>query len=119
MSFTTHGINWEGLLRALQTEITVSIGIIAFAFIAMVLVRRYLFEAQDERGLGPDLTRAGLRIATRSFLVVTLVTLGALAWKFASVASVNRMPRADADKSGVYEQMRQTLGTKPTPDSKQ
>jgi hypothetical protein len=107
MTFSAAGINWEGLARALQGEFTAYIGLLALALIALVYARK-----AGTASLAAAEAKAARQMATRVFLTVAILATAALGWRVATYASINRMPRADADKSGVYDQMKQNAAPK-------
>ncbi|MBX9926400.1 MAG: hypothetical protein K2Y05_08590 [Hyphomicrobiaceae bacterium] len=106
MNFTTDGMRWEGLLRALQGELMAATVVIVLALVAWSYGRKFI--ASAERG-GTIEAATGLTArsyANGAFRVVLVLTSILIAVRAAQVMAVNRTPRADADKSGVYEQMK-------------
>lgn len=110
MTFTTDGLRIEGLFRTLQGDIMTAAGIIAIAVAALIVARRTIARTTGSDILDAATARAARTTANWLFAGVMLVTIAALSWRFATVTAVNRMPRADADTSGVYEQMKRNAG---------
>jgi hypothetical protein len=105
MTFTTEGMRWEGLFRALQSEITTTIAILILTTIAYLVARRAVAKT------GASNTTKTIRSTiNRVFVAVILIAIAALAWRIATFSAINRLPRADADKSSVYEQMKRNTG---------
>lgn len=106
MDFNTGGVGALGLLRALQGDVMAAAAMITVAILAMIVARR---------AIGPNgwvalddplaITKARATVTRITGLAIAL-TLAALAMRVATVTAVNRMPRADADPSGVYRQMK-------------
>lgn len=110
MTFTTDGMRIEGLFRALQGDIMWAFGFIGLAFVALVLSWRFIGQARRNNALAPHAANSATKTANMIFAAITILALGALAWRFAAVMAINRIPRADADKSGVYQQMKKNSG---------
>jgi hypothetical protein len=117
MEFTTDGMRWEGLLRALQGDISIAVVAIIAGLVSLILGRRFIASAETGGTIGRNTGQLARSYANAAFRVLLLLTVVGLAIRFAQVAAVNRMPRADANKSGVYEQMKQNTeagGSKPS-----
>lgn len=110
MNFTTDGMRWEGLLRALQGDISIAVIVIIAGLVALVFGRRFIASSESAGVIGQKTGRIARAYANAAFRVLLVLTAIVLAIRFAQVAAVNRIPRADAEKSGVYEQMKQNTG---------
>jgi cell division protein FtsX len=104
MTPTTQGFAWEGFFRALQGDIMSLVGGLLFVLAAWLMVRWLIGKARRD-DLDTAHGRLPLTTANRVALIVAAVIVGGFVWRAISVTSVNRMPRADLDKSGVYQQM--------------
>lgn len=99
---SVEGFHWEGFFRAIQGDLWGSASVIVFMVFAYVVIR-FLVNKTDLFG---NREKASVRKwSTVGLLVIIGIVLVSLFWRIASVASVNRVPRSDADKSGVYQQM--------------
>lgn len=99
--FSTNGFFWEGFFRALQGDITGLVLSLIF-LVAILLVARAAIRRLDGR---PDLRRSALLWTNRAAAALVMVCVGGFVLHAALVASANRIPRSDVDKSGVYKQM--------------
>ena len=93
-------MNWIGLARSLQGEI---IGVIG----ALLLILVVWLAARVIIGRGASgIARARLRVwANGGASLLALVVVVGMLWHVLTVASVNRLPRQDVDRSPVYERM--------------
>lgn len=103
--------NLVGLLRSLQGEIWILCGGIVVIIVALLLTLRLINNYEEDGG---DRARAS---NARAFTwgaagVLTAIGIGLFVWHAVMVASVNRMPRSDIEKSSVYEQMDEHLNPK-------
>jgi ABC-type transport system involved in cytochrome c biogenesis permease subunit len=106
MTLSTDGMRWEGLFRALQGDIsralvtTVIVGLALFAISRMIASRQR----------GGSLSPANARSARMTARIVALAIIGLASattiLKMTGMIATNRIPRSDADKSAVYDQMR-------------
>ena len=95
-----------GLLRALQTDILIFLAFVFGLFIlryAILLVIRWTTTAPAGFAV-PDV---GLRLWVNrlTFLALMIATM-IFVWVAMVMATTNSIPRADIDRSGVYEQMK-------------
>lgn len=94
---------WEGLFRALQASgMTYISGLIVVAVI-FFLARWFI-----RRNAG-DSTQQAHYWLNRGTVVVVLVMTLSLSWYVVSFVTANRLPRADIDRTRVYDQMNSHL----------
>ncbi len=113
MDFSTGGFNFEGLARALLGDITGFIGFLVLAGGAFWLASKAVTASQNAGTLDAAGAVKARKTARLILTVASLIAVAALTWRVVNVASVNRIPRTDADKQDVYKQMN-TIST-PTP----
>ena len=113
MSFETGGLNLEGLARALQGQITLLIVLSVLAIAVQLPVPRVVAHAAKSQNLDSVAASRMLRSTRLAVAIACLMPAALLIWQAAMVASVNRMPRADVEKSQVYEQMKANSTSKP------
>jgi hypothetical protein len=104
--FSTEGLHFEGLLRGLQGDLMLWAGFIVIAVTALLLARRSITASQRDGILNTSDAHSWRRNVTRLFAIACALSVLALGWRVATVAAINRMPRADAGKTQVYEQMK-------------
>jgi len=105
MTPTTQGFAWEGFFRALQGDFRSLVGWLLSVLAAWLVIRWLIGKArQNGWNTGRD-EQFPRTAANRVALIVTCVVAAGFVWRAVSVTSVNRMPRADLDKTGVYQQM--------------
>jgi hypothetical protein len=93
-------VNWIGLFRSLQAEITGMIGALLFILVIWLVIRSAI-----GRGAA-GVARTRLRgWADRGASLLALMAVGGMLWHVITVAAVNRLPRQDVDGSPVYERM--------------
>jgi len=93
-------VNWIGLFRSLQPEITGMVGGLALV-LAIWLVIRVMVGRSVPVG-----AKARFRAWTDGAAsLVALVIVGGMLWHIIAVATANRLPRQDVDRSPVYERM--------------
>jgi hypothetical protein len=102
---TPRGFAWEGFFRSLQGDLMSFVGSLVLVLVALVLVRWAIKKLRDDNGLAATKAQAARNWAGRIAMALALVAVAAVMWRAASFASINRTPRADIDRSGVYEQM--------------
>jgi type II secretory pathway component PulK len=112
MTLSTDGMRWEGLFRALQGDISAAIAALLFIGLLLFLASRIIAALERKQSLGTRVARTA-RVASQ---VVALglagIALIPLVPKMAAMIAANRIPRADTDKSAVYDQMRNNVETK-------
>jgi hypothetical protein len=105
MTPTTEGFAWDGFFRSLQGDF-MSLA----AFLILVAVALFIGHRVIKWSLGNGVKDREARTARlwagRLAAIVTLCAVGLVVWRAASLASVNRVPRADLDRSEVYQQMK-------------
>ena len=105
---TADGFHLLGLLRSMQGEIMTLAGFLVLLFLGVFVIRKMIENAD----MDPENT-ARARPRTRHIAgILLLAAIAIFAWRAAIVVSVNRMPRADTDKTGVYEQMKSNVNPK-------
>ena len=93
-------MNWIGLLRSLQPEITGVAGALVAILVVWLVVRAIV-----GRGAA-GVTQTRLRTwADRGASLLALVIVGGMLWHVIAVATANRLPRQDVEGSPVYERM--------------
>ena len=84
---------WEGFARSLQGDLMAAGGFLVIIGILYLFLSRL---AQNDE-------------VKKQFMMgvaaLVLLVLAAVMWRAVSMGAVNRMPRQDVDKSGVYDQM--------------
>ena len=105
MTPTVQGFAWEGFSRSLQGDLTSFVGFIIFVLVALLVVRWSTNRMQGVGGISEVDARMLRSVAGTVAKGLVLVAIVFVGWRAVSVASINRMPRADVDRSGVYEQM--------------
>jgi len=96
---------WEGFFRALQGDLLSFAGFLIFVFVAFLTVRWAIRRGESGNGLNASQAQAARRWAGRLATALVLISVVAAIWRAAMFASINDIPRADVDRSGVYEQM--------------
>lgn len=96
--------NVEGLARSLQGSIMVLVGVLVVIAICVAIVLHLIKKAEEDH-LDSDEAATGRRWTWGAGVSVALLSVGIFVWYAVAVASTNRMPRSDIDKSPVYEQM--------------
>lgn len=96
------GFHWEGFFRTMQRDITGVVFLIVGTIFGLFVFRLWL---KATRLLDDSQKQSARKRSAILLCVITVLSLVGLAWKMAVVASTNRLPRADVDKSGVYQQM--------------
>jgi hypothetical protein len=102
-------LSTEGMLRALQPDVMTFTATIGGAFLILLLARYIIGYSQSRGAFTQEIAQSQRKTATALFGVVVLIATAFLGWRFATFAAINRLPRADADKSGVYEQMQKNI----------
>ena len=93
-------MNWIGLFRSLQPEIT---GMVSGLVLVLVI---WLVSRVTIGRSAPAAVKARFRVwADRSASLLALLIVGGLLWHVIAVATANRLPRQDVDSSAVYERM--------------
>jgi hypothetical protein len=103
---TTSGFHWEGFLRAIQPEITDFL-VFLLVMLAFYLIARLIIHdlRSSPDTISPEIlqrARKGSNWVTFGLISIAFVFLGI---RVASYALSTRVPRADADRQSVYEQM--------------
>jgi uncharacterized membrane protein YjgN (DUF898 family) len=93
-------VNWIGLLRSVQAEITGLVGALLAILVIWLVVRSVI----GRGAAGVARTRLW-GWADRVASLLALVIVGGMLWHVITVAAVNRLPRQDVDGSPVYERM--------------
>jgi hypothetical protein len=92
-------MDWQGFFRFLQPDI---MSVIAFGVIlTAILILVWLLAGEGEGGYRVR------RNSVLGYVSVMFIAFVILLWRFEQVALTDRMPRKDADRSGVYRQMEQ------------
>lgn len=102
---TTSGFHWEGLLRALQGDIMALIGFIVILLVVGWIVGQMV---KQSAGAGKEMDDDAKNVLKwRKKIIICLILLASFlfAWRAVTFISANRIPRADVDKSSVYDQM--------------
>lgn len=96
-----YDFRWVDFIRVLQVHITTVV--LLFVLIAIVYVLLMLIVKRSDL---PSNRRRTIKTGVRRVVGVLslLITIGFVV-NAAVVASVNRVPRSDIDKSGVYQQI--------------
>ena len=89
-----------GLLRSLQGDIGTMLGAFAFLGLAYYVIRKLL----TADGTNEEITDALRHVRRAIGTIVVLILLG-FTWRAVTVTVVNRTPRNDVDKTGVYDDM--------------
>jgi cytochrome bd-type quinol oxidase subunit 2 len=105
MTPTTQVFAWDGFFRSLQGDFMSLAGLLVLIAVAL-LVGHWLLKWSLGNGVNDEEARAARLWAGRIATIVTLCAVGVVVWRAVSLASVNRMPRADLDRSEVYQQMK-------------
>ena len=98
----------EGFFRFLQPDIMSIMGFGVVLTVILVLI--WLFAGEGEDGYQIR------RNSTIGYVCIVFIAFAVLLWRFEQIALMDRMPRKDADRSGVYQQMdqlRQSSTAKP------
>lgn len=91
----------EGFLRSLQANGLIFVGFLVALALAYLFARWFIkHQAPDDEVA--QTARVWTNFVTTSLVIVAVVVLS---WRAFEMASINRMPRADVDRTGVYEQM--------------
>jgi hypothetical protein len=107
--FSSDGFQPLGLLRTLQGDIMVWSGFILLALVCWFFARRMITASASDGSLDAAAAISARRTARTIFATACALSVLALGWRAATVAAINRMPRADADRSGVYERMKNNI----------
>jgi hypothetical protein len=105
MTPTAIAFSWEGFFRSLQGDLLSFAGFLLFVFVASLVIRWAITKGQRDNAFDASQARAVRRWAGRTATALVLIGVVALIWRAALLASINDIPRADVDRSGVYEQM--------------
>ena len=105
MTPTTEGFAWDGFFRSLQGDFMSLAGFLILIAMALVIGHRVI-KWSLANGVNDREARAARLWATRVAAIVTLCAVGVMVGRAVSLASVNRAPRADLDRSEVYQQMK-------------
>jgi hypothetical protein len=105
MTPTTEGFALDGFFRSLQGDFMWLVGFLVLSAVALFIGRR-LITWSIINGVSDRDARAARVWATRVATIVTLCAVGVVVWRAVSIAAVNRVPRADLDRSEVYQQMK-------------
>ena len=105
MTPTTEGFAWDGFLRSLQGDFMSLAGFLILIAVALVIGHRMIGWSLGN-GVNERDARTARLWAGRVAAIVTLCAVGVVVWRAVSLASVNRVPRADLDRSEVYQQMK-------------
>jgi hypothetical protein len=93
-------MNWAGLARSLQPEIIGSTGGLLAILIAWLAIR------WGARRAGANVAQSQLyKWTNRGASLLAIAVVGGMVWQVFLVASTNRLPRKDVDRSAVYERM--------------
>jgi hypothetical protein len=114
-------LSTEGLLRAIQPEVMTFTATIATSLLILILTRRLVANAETRAVLTRQDGQRTRQTINAVFGAVCVVATAALGLRIASFAAINRLPRADADGTGVYEQMQKNVkrDTTKTPNEQQ
>lgn len=97
--------NDVGILRALQTEVSVLVGATIIILMVLWLARRLINRAASEMNAQTSEVLAWRRHAGFAALTIWVLVLVGTAVSAASMAFSLRVPRSDVDGRAVYEQM--------------
>ena len=93
-------MNWTGLARSIQPEIIGSAGGLLAILIAWLTIR------SGAHHTGAGIARSQLyKWTNRAASLLVIAIVGGMLWQVFLVASINRLPRQDVDRSAVYERM--------------
>ena len=93
-------MNWIGLIRSLQPEITGMVGGLALVLVIWLVIRVIVGRS------APVAVKARFRAWTDGAAsLLALVIVGGMLWHVIAVGTANRLPRQDVDPSPVYERM--------------
>jgi len=93
-------VNWIGLFRSLQPEITGMVSGLALVLVIWLVTRVIVGRS------APIAVKARFRAWTDGAAsLLALIIVGGMLWHVIAVASANRLPRQDVDRSPVYERM--------------
>lgn len=99
-------LSMEGLLRALQPDVGQFVGLCALTLIVLFFWHRLIKADETGDAIDTESVASQRRTANRVAAAVCALAALNLGWKVLVFASANRIPRADADKSDVYNQMK-------------
>lgn len=105
----TSGFNWEGFFRAFQGNLTSFVGFLILILVLWFIINLVTGRLQKAGDIGAKAATIGRRWTSGVAMIALLVLAIITCWQAATMASINRMPRADVDKSGVYEAMKDNL----------
>ena len=105
MTPTTEGFAWDGFFRSLQGDFMSLVGFLVLIAVALVIGHRVIAWSLGN-GVNDREARAARLWATRVAAIVTMCAVGIVVWRAVSLAAVNRVPRADLNRSEVYQQMK-------------
>jgi p-aminobenzoyl-glutamate transporter AbgT len=99
-------LSMEGLLRALQPDVMRFVGFILTTTILLFVAHRFITSSAQRGAIDQTTVRQQRKTANQLAGIVCLIAIAALAWRVMAFSAINRIPRADAEKSDVYEQMK-------------
>lgn len=105
MTPSTQGFSWEGFFRSLQGDFMGLAGFVLFIIVVLLIIRWVTGKAEEDSSLD---SAEGLLIRKWAGRIVSLLCIVAVVitgWRAATFTVANRLPRADIDRSGTYEQM--------------
>lgn len=105
----TTGFHWEGLLRALQGDIMAFIGLFFLLLLIVWSIGRVVNKLIETGNMTGDEAKKIFKWRRGIFIFFVLLAIIVLTLRAVVFISVNRIPRADVDKSSVYEQMNSNL----------
>jgi hypothetical protein len=105
MTPNTEGFAWDGFFRSLQGDFISLAGFLILIAVALFIGHRVIKWSLGS-GINDQEARAARLWAGRVAAIVTLCAVGVVVWRAVSLASVNRVPRAELDRSEVYQQMK-------------
>ena len=99
------GFHWEGFARALQGDAMLLLGGLVLLVVVSLLINRAFNLSAERQGVTADKVKE-MRWWKRKIITVLIVlAIVSFGWRITTFALANRIPRADVDKSGVYEKM--------------
>lgn len=102
---SVNGFHWEGFLRAMQGEIMALVGFIIFLLFIGWIVAWLTKRAVEERKSTSEEMQEILKWRGKIIKLLIIISLLIFGWQAVTFIAANRIPRADVDKSSVYDQM--------------
>lgn len=99
------GFHWFGLIRALQGEIVIFLAFVFLSFIVAKIIKFVINKSLEAGDIEDEQAKKGREWVSKGFIIILLLVTLVLGWRFANYMLANRVPRADVDKSSVYEKM--------------